>query len=135
MIEALQTQAQARPGAKPASHRQVPIGPYRLAVIPSIRGRAAGQVVIQGMSHKQIELTTPTIRTKGSAKKPIVAIWVYRDHSLVIAHLDFMNAVRYVLWHAPRGHQLNFDDPAELNRELYGLDMELPGQLDIALSR
>ena len=59
-------------------------------VIPSIRGRAAGQIAIQGMANKQIELITPTLRTKGSAGKPIVAVWVYRDNSLVIAHLDFM---------------------------------------------
>ncbi len=63
---------QARPGAKPAGHRPVPIGPYRLIVIPSIRGRAAGQIAIQGMANKQIELTTPTLRTRGSASK---AFW------------------------------------------------------------
>ena len=112
---------QARPGAKPATHRHVPVGPYRLTVIPSIRGRAAGQIAIQGMTNKQIELTTPTVRTKGSASKPLVAVWVYADNSLVIAHLDFMNTDRYVFWHAPRGHQLNFDDPADLNHELFTL--------------
>jgi serine/threonine-protein kinase len=134
-LAALQSQVPARPGAKPAGHRHVPVGPYRLLVIPSIRGRAAGQVAIPVMAHKQIELTIPTIRTKGSAGKPILAIWVYRDQSLVIAHLDFVSAERYVLWHAPRGHQLNFDDPAELNHELYSLSMEIPDQLDKALSR
>ena len=83
----------ARPGAKPPTHRHVPVGPYRLTVIPSIRGRAAGQIAIQGMVQKQIELTTPTVvRTKGTAGKPLVAIWVYRDNSLVIAHLDFMGS-------------------------------------------
>jgi serine/threonine-protein kinase len=127
-------QGQARPGAK-AGHRHVPVGPYRLAVIPSIRGRAAGQIAIQGMANKQIELTTPTIRTKGSAGKPLLAIWVYRDHSLVIAHLDFVKAERYVLWHAPRSHQLNFDTAADLNHELYSLGMEVPDQLNQALSR
>ena len=64
-LQALQSQGQARPGTKPASHRPVPIGPYRLIVIPSIRGRAAGQIAIQGMANKQIELTTPTLRTRG----------------------------------------------------------------------
>jgi serine/threonine-protein kinase len=137
-LQALQNQAQARPGgagAKPAGHHHVPVGPYRLAVIPSIRGRAAGQIAIQGMPNKEIELSTPTVRTKGTAAKPILAVWVYRDSSLAIAHLDFMNTERYVLWHAPKCHQLNFDDPAELNHELYTLGMEVPAQLDKALSR
>ena len=134
-IAVLQSQAQARPGTKPASHRHVPVGPYRLIVIPSLRGRAAGQIVIQGMTNKQIELTTPTVRTKGSATKPIVAAWVYEDNSLVIVHLDFMNSERFVLWHATRGHQLNFDDAGDLNHELYTLGMELPEQLDRVLTR
>jgi serine/threonine-protein kinase len=133
-LAALQ-RAQARPGAKPPTHRHVPVGPYRLTVIPSIRGRAAGQVAIQGMSQKQIELTTPTVRTRGSAGKPIVAVWVYRDNSLAIAHLDFMGVERFVLWHAPRSHQLNYDDPADLNHELFSLGMETPDQLDKALTR
>jgi serine/threonine-protein kinase len=134
-LQALQAQSQTRPGAKPATHRHVPVGPYRLTVIPSIRGRAAGQIAIQGMSNKQIELTTPTVRTKGSAGKPLLAIWHYLDNSLVIVHLDFKSAQRYILWHAPKSHQLNFDDPADLNHELYGLGMEVPDQVDQALSR
>jgi eukaryotic-like serine/threonine-protein kinase len=134
-ITVLQSQGQARPGSKPASHRPVPIGPYQLAVIPSIRGRAAGQIAIQGMRNKQIELTTPTVRTKGSASKTLVAIWVYCDNSLVIVHIDFKNVEHYVLWHAPRSHQLNFDGPAELNHELYTLGLELPEQLDRVLTR
>jgi eukaryotic-like serine/threonine-protein kinase len=134
--EALQAlQNQARPGAKPASHRHVPVGPYQLTVIPSIRGRAAGQIAIQGMSNKQIEISTPTVRTKGSGAKALLAIWVYCDHSLAIVHLDFMNAVRYIIWHAPKAHQLNFDDPAEFNHELFSLNMEIPDQLDQVLSR
>jgi serine/threonine-protein kinase len=134
-IAALQQQAQPRPGAKPATHRHIAVGPYRLVVIPSIRGRTAGQIVIQGMSNKQIELTTPTIRTRSSAGKPIVAIWIYRDNSLVITHLDFVNTARYVFWRAPKNLQLNFDDPADLNHELFSLGMEIPDQLDQALSR
>jgi serine/threonine-protein kinase len=133
-LSALQ-QAQARPGAKPPTHRHVPVGPYRLTVIPSIRGRAAGQIAIQGMAQKQIELTTPTVRTKGTAGKPLVAVWVYRDNSLVVAHLDFMGSERYVLWHAPRSHQLNFDEAGDLNHELFSLGIEVPDQLDKVLSR
>ena len=85
------------------------------------------------MANKQIELTTPTVRTKGSASKPLLAIWLYRDNSLVIAHLDFMNTERYVLWHAPKSHQLNFDEPGDLNHELFTLGMEVPDQLDRVL--
>src|SRR5208337_672606 len=50
--------------------------------------KAPGQIAIQGMANKQIELTTPPFRTTGSAGKPILAIWIYRDNSLVISHLD-----------------------------------------------
>jgi eukaryotic-like serine/threonine-protein kinase len=134
-IQALQSQGQARPGAKPAGHRQVPIGPYRLIVTPSIRGRAAGQIAIQGMANKQIELTTPTLRTRGSGSKALLAIWLYRDNSLAIAHLDFMNSLHYVLWHAPKSHQLNFDEPGDFNHELFTLGMEVPDQIDKVLSR
>jgi hypothetical protein len=134
--EALQAlEKQGRPGAKPGGHRPVPVGPYRLIVIPSIRGRAAGQIAIGGMPNKQIEMTTPTVRTKGSAAKPLLAVWVYVDNSLAIAHLDFMNTERYILWHAPRAHQLNFDEAADLNHELYTLGLEVPDQVDRVLSR
>jgi serine/threonine-protein kinase len=128
-------QNQARPGAKPASHRHVPVGPYQLTVIPSIRGRAAGQIVIQGMSSKQIEISTPTVRTRGSGGQALLAIWVYCDQSLAIVHLDFMKNSRYILWHAPRAHQLNFDDAAEFNHELFSLNMEIPDHIDKVLTR
>jgi serine/threonine-protein kinase len=91
--EAVNTLAsQPRPGASGSSkapgHKHIPLGPYRLVVVASIRGKAAGQIAIQGMANKQIELTTPSFRTTGSAGKPILAIWIYRDNSLVISHLD-----------------------------------------------
>jgi serine/threonine-protein kinase len=140
-------QAQVRPGAaaelgpnapdvaRIAGRRHIPVGPYRLVVVPSIRGRAAGQLAIQGMANKQIEMTTPSFRTTGSAGKPILAVWIYRDNSLVLSHLDFQGAERYVLWHAPLSHQLGFEDPADLLREIQTLGMEPPEQLDAALSR
>jgi serine/threonine-protein kinase len=134
-LQFLEHQAIARPGTKPKGHRPIPIGPFRLAVIPSIRGRAAGQIAIQGMPNKQIELTTPALRTKGSAGKLLLAVWVYCDNSLVVVHLDFMNTQRYVLWHAPKSHQLNFDDLADLRHELCTLGLEVPDQLDQALCR
>ncbi len=131
--------SQAKPGAsgplKAPGHKHIPLGHYRLVVVASIRGRAAGQIAIQGMANKQIELTTPSFRTTGSAGKPILAVWIYRDNSLVISHLDFQGTERYVLWHAPLAHQVKFDDPADLHRELENLSMEPPEQIDAALSR
>lgn len=124
-----------KPGARPAGHRPVVFGPYRLVVTPSIRGRAAGQIAIQGMVNKQIELTTPTLRTRGSSSKALLAIWLYRDNSLAIAHLDFQNSERYVLWHAPKSHQLNFEEVGDLNHELFTLGMEVPDQVEKVLTR
>ena len=119
-------------GAKP---RAVPIGPYRLAVIPSVRGRSAGQVALQGMRNKQIELLTPSIRAGGSGNKSVIAVWVYEDGSIVVVHLDFKGAEKYILWHAPNAQQLNYDDSSDLNHMLYTLGMELPEQLDRVLSK
>ena len=69
-VNALQAQGRGprrRAGRRrrPAGHRHIPLGPYRLVVVASIRGRAAGQVAIQGMANKQLELTTPSFRTTG----------------------------------------------------------------------
>ena len=111
-----------------------PVGPYRLCVVPSVRGRDAGQIAIQGLGDKQIELTIPAFWNKGEVDTPLLAIWVYSNHSLVIAYLDFRNIPRYVLWHAPKSHQLNYDTVAELNHELAALAMELPVRIDHALS-
>ncbi len=46
-----------------------------------------------------------------------------------------MNTEHYVLWHAPKSHQLNFDGPGDLNHELFTLGMEVPDQVDKVLSR
>ena len=135
-VNALAAQTRGGPvAAKPTGHRHIPLGPYRLVVVASIRGRAAGQVAIQGMANKQIEMTTPTFRTTGSAGRPIVAVWRYRDQSLVITHLDFQSTERYIIWNAPLGHQLRLDDPADVYRELDKLGMEPPDQLEDVLSR
>ncbi len=115
-------------------HRHVPIGPYRLVVIPSIRGKAAGMVSIQGMPNKQVELLTPSLRG-ASSSKPVVAAWVYRDNSLVLGYLDFQGQARYILWDASAGQQTNFDEPANLNSAVLQIGLEAPDQLDRALSR
>jgi serine/threonine-protein kinase len=123
-----------RPGGSKTPHRHIPIGPYRLTVVASVRGRAAGQVAIQGMLNKQIELLVPSFRT-GSGSRHVLAIWIYQDHSLVITYLDFKKAERYILWHAPTGQQANFGGSADLNHNLYQLGLEAPDQVDRALSR
>lgn len=134
--EALANLQAARPGGgPPAGHRPVSIGPYLLAVVPSIRGRAAGQVAVQGMGNKQLELTTPPVRTRGSAAKPLIAAWVYKDGSLVIVHLDFQNAERFVLWDARRSQELKIPGAAELLHELASRGFEAPAGLRLALSR
>ena len=107
---------QDRDGAKPATHRHVPVGPYRLTVIPSIRGQAAGQIAIQGMSQKQIESPPPRCRTKGS---PASRWWPSGSTATTASRSPTSTSwtPKYVLWHAPRAHQLNFDDPADLNHD------------------
>jgi predicted Ser/Thr protein kinase len=122
------------PGSK-AGHRNVPVGPYRLAVIPSIRGRSAGEVAIQGMNNKQIEMLTPSLRLAGSGNKPIVAVWVYADDSLAIAYVDFRNTVRYISWYAPNAQQNIYEDPGDLNHDLYTLGLEAPEGLGVALTK
>ena len=129
--EAMATLSAGKTGAA----RAAPVGPYRLAVIPSIRGRSAGQIAVQGMRNKQIELITPTIRGGGSGARPLIAIWIYQDASAAIAYLDFKGTERFILWHAPNSQQFNFEFAADLNHELYGLGMEVPDQLDRALTK
>jgi serine/threonine-protein kinase len=134
-VAAMQKPPGGGPGAKGASHRPTPIGPFRLVVIPSIRGTAAGQVAIQGMANKQIELLTPPLRTSGSRAKPILAVWLYRDNSLLIIHQDFKSVQRMVLWDAPRSHQTTLGGSEEAHRELAARGMEIPDQMESALSR
>ncbi len=122
----------SKPGA---GHKHVPVGPYRLAVIPSVRGRSAGQVALQGMTNKQLEMLTPSIRAGGSGSKPVIAVWIYSDSSTVVVYLDFKGNEKYIFWHAPNAQQFNYDDPAELNHMLYTIHMEIPDQLDRVLSK
>ncbi|MBX6313097.1 MAG: serine/threonine protein kinase [Isosphaeraceae bacterium] len=129
-LAALRTPAEAR-SAQPAPA----IGPYRLAVIASIRSRAAGQVAIQGMPNKQIELIVPSFARGGPDARPILAIWLYANQSLVIAYLDNLGHQRYVLWDAAAGQQTNFGAVADLSRTLLQLGLEVPDDLDRALSK
>ncbi|HEV3168362.1 MAG TPA: serine/threonine-protein kinase [Isosphaeraceae bacterium] len=122
------------PGSR-VVHRPVPIGPYRLVVIPSVRGRSAGTVAIQGMPNKQIELLTPSLRAVGTATQPIVAVWLYQNNSVVIAYIDFKRNERYIVWDAATAQQSNFDDAGIMNSNLLQIGLEAPDQLDRALTK
>ncbi len=114
-------------------HRIVPVGPYRLAVVPSVRANKAGTVAIQGMPNKQIEMLVPSFAGGGSNAKPILAVWHYTNKSMVIGYLDQRSSPRFILWNAAVNQQSNHPDPADLNSELLKLNMEAPDRPDKAL--
>jgi serine/threonine-protein kinase len=122
------------PGAKPG-HRSVPIGPYRLSVVASIRSRSAGQVAIQGMPNKQVEMLLPSFTGGGSASRLVLAVWVYKNNSVGITYIDHMSTQRYILWDASTAQQTNFETAAEFNHALFTIGLEVPDQLDRALSK
>jgi predicted Ser/Thr protein kinase len=121
------------PQAKAA--RTLPVGPYRLTVVASIRSRAAGQIAIQGMPNKQIEMLIPSFTGGGSNSKPVLAVYVYTNGSLAITYLDHMNAQRFIFWDTSTNQQTNFEDAADLNHTLYQVGLEAPDGLDRALSK
>ena len=123
-----------QPGVKPAG-RGVPIGPYRLTVVASIRSRSAGQVAIQGMPNKQVEMLVPSFTGGGSGARPTVAAWTYANNSLVITYHDHMNARKYILWDAGTSQQHNFEDGAALNHQLFQMGLEVPDSLDRVLTK
>lgn len=124
--EAVAVMRSARSEATTArlGHKPVPVGPYRLTVIATIRSRAAGQVAIQGMPNKQIEMIVPSFAGAGSASRPILAAWTFEDHSLAVTYLDNLDQQRFILWDASLRRQTNFDDPASLNHALFQLGLE-----------
>jgi serine/threonine-protein kinase len=122
------------PGAKPG-HRTVPVGPYRLIVVPSIRSRSAGQVAIQGMPNKQLEMLVPSFTGGGSDSRPVLAVWVYKNNSLGITYTDHLATQRFILWDASTAQQTNYETAAEFNHVLLSLGLEAPDQLDRALSK
>jgi serine/threonine-protein kinase len=126
--------AAASPGRAPAA-RGVPIGPYRLVAIPSIRVRAAGQVAIQGMANKQIELIVPSFTGGGSAERPVVAVWTYPNASLAITYTDNLGAQKFIAWDAAAARQFNFDHAVLFNQTLDQLGLEVPTSLDSVLTR
>jgi eukaryotic-like serine/threonine-protein kinase len=134
--EAAVSQARVKPGGSGGpGHRSVPVGPYRLAVIPTLRGRTSGLVVLQGMRNKQVEMLTPSVRAGGSSSRLVVAVWIYQDASAALVYLDFKWSEKYILWYAPNAQQFNYDHPADLNHMLFNLGLEAPDQLDRVLTR
>lgn len=122
-------------GAVAQGHRPVPIGPYRLAVVATIRVRSAGQVAIQGMPNKQVELLVPSFTGGGSNDRPVLAAWTYQNNSLLVSHYDHMRIQQYVLWDAPGAKQIPLRDRAELDRVLFDLGLEVPESLDVVLTK
>jgi hypothetical protein len=120
-------------------HRTLAVGPYELAVIPTVGGRirSAVRAVLQGMQQgsKQIEIFTPPAVAKESGSRTVIAIWVYEDASMAIVHLDFQYRPRFILWHAPDAHHFNFDYAEELRHRLSTLNLQVPDQLDRILSK
>jgi eukaryotic-like serine/threonine-protein kinase len=126
--------ANLKSGNVKGGHRNIPVGPYRLAVVASIRGHKAGTIAIQGMANKQIEMLVPSF-AGGAANRPILAVWVYDNKSLAITYLDIRGLQRYILWDAANSQQTNFVDAADLNHSLFQRSMEVPDQLDRVLTK
>ena len=124
-----------QPGNLRSTHRPAPVGPYQLAVIPSIRGRSAGTVAIQGMKNKQIEMLTASIQVGSSASKPIIAAWIYEEQSLIVSYINFQGDTVYIFWHASAAHQNNYEDAGALNHDLLLRGMEAPDQLGAVLTK
>ncbi|HEU5116583.1 MAG TPA: hypothetical protein VFT74_07895, partial [Isosphaeraceae bacterium] len=130
-IAALRSAPQGNKGGQ----RHIAIGPYRVTVVGTIRARSAGQVAIQGMTNKQIELLVPSFTGGGSNSRPILAAWLYQNNALVVTYVDHTASTRYILWDVDLNQQTNFDDPADLNHALLRLNLESPPALSDILSK
>jgi len=127
-------QAMRTPGWS-ANQRSIPIGLYRLVVVPSVRSRSAGQLAIQGMPNKQVEMLVPPFTGGGPASKVLLAVWVYTNNSLAITYCDNLNTQRFIVWDASVSQQTNMDDTAAFNHQLYGMGLEVPDASDRALTK
>ena len=133
--EAVGSQENPRPGVL---QRTLPIGPYRLAVLPSGRNRTRSTVtvVLRGLHlGKEIEFLTPAIHAKGAASKTVIAIWIYKDGSMAVIHFDFQFKERYTLWHTPKAHQFNYGNIEDLKYMLTTAGMETPERIDDILAK
>lgn len=126
--------ASSTQNAEGSGYLPFPVGAYRLAVIATIRGMTAGEVAIQGMKNKQIELMVPSLRLHRHSKEIVLAIWLYRDQSLVIAYQDQTRSHRFIFWEARESRQFNCDDRGSLERLLIAYKREAPLRLDDSLA-
>ncbi len=113
----------------------IPIGPYRITVVATIRARSAGQVAIQGMTNKQVELLVPSFTGGVTSALPVLAAWLFRNQSLAVTYLDHLKVQRFILWDAETSRQTNFADGAELNHTLAQLGLEAIEGLDVVLTK
>ncbi len=117
-------------------HRTISVGPYELAVIPIGRSRQSVRAVVKGMQGgKQIEIFTPSALPREAALRKVIAIWIYQDASMAAVHLDWQYKERCILWHAPDAQQFNFDYLGELRQRLSTLSLQVPDQLEGALTK
>jgi hypothetical protein len=65
----------------------------------------------------------------------VIAVWIYQDASMAVAHVDFKNKERSIVWDAPDAHQFNYDSVEELRIRLATMNLEIPDRLDRILSR
>jgi serine/threonine-protein kinase len=120
-----------------APHRTIPVGPYKLAVIPTgggrstVRAGSAVRAILQGMQQrgKEIEIFTPSAQARDSGARTVIAVWMYQDASMVIAYIDFQHKGRYILWHAPGAYQFNYDYVEELKARLSVMNLQIPERI------
>jgi hypothetical protein len=134
-LRGLYNDAAQRNAGGPAGQKHLRIGPYRIDVVPSYRGRSAGEVAIVGPGCR-IDLNTPSIKlSKESSQRAVLAAWLYRDQSLAITHLDYKSSQQYAFYYAPTRSRAMFHDPGELNHALYERRMEVPERVREVLSK
>jgi hypothetical protein len=124
-----------RSAGQTLSQRHIPFGTYRLVVVPSIRSRSAGQIAVQGMFNKQIEMLVPPFSGGGPITKVLLAAWFYTNNSLAMTYCDNLNNQKYIVWDAQGAKQTNFDDSGTFTEHLYGLGLQAPDEPDRALSK
>jgi eukaryotic-like serine/threonine-protein kinase len=127
--------AALRSGGQSLSLGSIPVGIYRLVVIPSVRSRSAGQLAIQGMVNKQVEMLVPPFTSAVPASKVLVAVWMYTNNSLAITYCDNLNNPKYIVWDAAVSQQTNLDDLTTFSHHLYGIGLEAPENADRALTK
>ena len=127
--------AALRSAGQTLSLAHIPLGIYRLVVVPSVRSRSAGQLAIQGMVNKQVEMLVPPFSSGGPVTKVLLAVWMYTNNSLAITYYDNLNNQKFIIWDASIAQQTNCDDASTFNSHLYGMGLEAPDAADRALTK